>query len=311
MENIIDEHLWHEIVSPDAFSGEVRFMEPMKNYTSLRMGGPADIFASPEDVVSLKNMLSALKEKGIPFMPVGGGTNLLVRDGGIDGVVVSLRDFRRIEVIRDEKDNVMLFVEAGLPLQKLVSFAKENGYSGIEGLIGIPGSLGGAVSGNAGAFSYEIKDVLVSVTLMHRDGNLDKVDACDLGLGYRSSRIPEGSVILSAIIGLKKDIKEDVSKRMEDFLKEKRERQPIGELSAGCVFKNPEGAYAGKLIDEAGCKGMKVGDVEVSNVHANFFINKGDATASDFIKLMDNVREKVIGIFSIELEPEIRIVGRE
>jgi len=311
MKHVITEELWREIITPDIFSGEVMFDEPMKRHTYLKIGGHADVFASPMDVIFLKNMVVLLGRNGVPYMPVGGGTNILVRDGGIDGVVVSLSDFRRIEVIKEEGDGVTLFVESGFPLQKLVSFAKENGYSGIEGLIGIPGSLGGAITGNAGAFGYEIKDVLVSVTLMHQDGRLDKVDAGDLGFGYRSSTIPKSSVILSAIIRFKKDIKEDVSKRIEDFLKEKRERQPLGELSAGCVFKNPKGTYAGKLIDGAGCKGIRIGDVEVSNIHANFFINRGNATASDFIKLMDRVRENVIKTFSVELEPEIRIVGRE
>ena len=310
MQNIIDEHLWQEIISPDSFSGEVRFRETMKKHTSLKIGGLADVFASPQDAVSLKNMLILLEEKSIPFVPVGGGTNLLVRDGGIGGVVVSLRDFRRIEIVEEEKDLVTVFVESGVPLQRFVIFSKENGHSGIEGLVGIPGSVGGAIAGNAGAFGYEIKNVLVSVTVMHAGGKMDKMSAGELGLEYRASKIPTGSIILGANIKMRRDIKEDIAKRIDAFLREKRERQPISELSAGCVFKNPEGASAGRLIDEAGCKGMRIGDVEVSAVHANFFINRGNASASDFIRLMDEVRTKVISIFGVELEPEIRIVGR-
>lgn len=310
MQDIIDEHLWQEIISPDSFSGEVRFMEPMKKHTSLKIGGTADVFASPQDAVSLKNMLILLKEKSIPFVPVGGGTNLLVKDGGIDGVVVSLRDFRRIEIVKEENDLVSVFVESGVPLQRLVVFSREKGYSGIEGLVGIPGSVGGAIAGNAGSFGYEIKNVLVSVIVMHADGKMDKMSAGELGLEYRASKIPAGSIILGADIKMRRDIKEDITKRIDAFLREKSERQPISKLSAGCVFKNPEGASAGRLIDEAGCKGMRIGDVEVSAVHANFFINRGNASASDFIRLMDEVRTKVISIFGVELEPEIRIVGK-
>ena len=310
MQNIIDEHLWQEIISPDSFSGEVRFRETMKKHTSLKIGGLADVFASPQDAVSLKNMLILLEEKSIPFVPVGGGTNLLVRDGGIGGVVVSLRDFRRIEIVEEEKDLVAVFVESGVPLQRFVIFSKENGHSGIEGLVGIPGSVGGAIAGNAGAFGYEIKNVLVSVTVMHAGGKMDKMSAGELGLEYRASKIPTGSIILGANIKMRRDIKEDITKRIDAFLREKSERQPISKLSAGCVFKNPEGTSAGRLIDEAGCKGMRIGDVEVSAVHANFFINRGNASASDFIRLMDEVRTKVISIFGVELEPEIRIVGR-
>ncbi len=311
MQQIIDEHLWQKIISPDSFSGEVRFREDMKKHTSLKIGGPAEVLAFPQDVVSLKNMLTALKRKDIPFMTIGGGTNLLVRDGGIDGVVISLRDFRRIEPLREEDDLIPFFVETGVPLQKFVGFAKENGYSGIEGLVGIPGSVGGAIAGNAGSFGYEIKNVLVSVTAIYADGRLDKLNAGELGLEYRAAKIPAGSIILSANIRLRRDMKEDIAKRIDGFLREKRERQPLAEQSAGCVFKNPGVTYAGKLIDEAGCKGMRIGDVEVSTVHANFLINKGNASASDFIRLMDAVRARVMEVFGIELEPEIRIVGRD
>jgi len=310
MPDNIDKNLWQEIISPAGFSGEVLFGETMKKHTSLKIGGPADIFAFPQEVISLKNMLTTLKKKGIPSVPVGGGTNLLVRDGGIEGVVVSLRDCRRIEIIDEAQDLISLFVESGVPLQKLVSFTKENGFSGMEGLAGIPGSVGGAIAGNTGAYGYSMKGLIVSATVMHPDGRLDKLVAGELGLEYRASKIPAGSIILSANIKLRRDIKEDIANRMEGFLREKREKQPLSDLSAGCVFKNSEGASAGKLIDEAGCKGMRIGDVEVSSRHANFLINKGNASASDFLKLMDAVRTKVSSVFGVELEPEIKIVGR-
>ncbi len=306
----MNERLWEEIIPAGSFSGEVRFAEPMKDHTSLKIGGLADAYASPQDAVSLKNVLVQLRKKEIPFLVVGGGTNLLVKDGGVEGVVISLRNSRRIEFVKEEDGMVIFFVEAGAPLQKLVGFAKENGFSGMEGLVGIPGLLGGAIAGNAGAFGYEIKDVIQSVTAMHANGRLDRIDASELGFGYRTAKIPAGAVILSANIRFKKGEKADVEQRVDAFLREKREKQPISEHSAGCVFKNPQGASAGKLIDEAGCKGMRIGDVEISRVHANFFINKGNGTASDFMKLMDEVRKKVMTASGVELEPEIRIVGR-
>lgn len=311
MRNIIDKQLWQEIISPDSFSGEVKFKEPMKAHTYLQIGGPADIFACPRDTVSLENILAVLNEERIPFVTIGGGTNILVKDGGIYGAVISLKNFRRSDIAKEEKDMVMFFAESGTPLQKLVSFSKENGYSGIEGLVGIPGSVGGAIAGNAGAFGYSIKNSLVAVRMMNPDKGIYEMSASELGLEYRASKIPEDTVILSANMRLRKDVKEDVAKKINSFLKHKRETQPLSEMSAGCVFRNPEGASAGRMIDEAGCKGMRIGDVEVSRMHANFFINKGDAKASDFLKLMDEVKAKVASVFGIELEPEIRIIGRE
>ncbi|HBG93685.1 MAG TPA: hypothetical protein DDX12_09540 [Nitrospiraceae bacterium] len=307
---IVDERLWQKMISQESFSGEVKFMEPMKAHTYLQIGGEADVFACPQDTVSLENILAALNEERIPFVTVGGGTNILVKDGGIYGVVISLKNFRRSDIAKEEKDMVMFFAESGTPLQKLVSFSKENGYSGIEGLAGIPGSVGGAIAGNAGAFGYSIKNMLVSVRMTNPDKGIYEMSASELGLEYRASKLPEDTVILSANMRLRKDVKEDVAKRINSFLKRKRETQPLSEMSAGCVFKNPEGASAGRLIDEAGCKGMRIGNAEVSRMHANFFINKGNAKASDFLKLMDEVKKKVMKVFGTELEPEIRIMGR-
>jgi UDP-N-acetylmuramate dehydrogenase len=299
-----------DMFSDGSFKGEVKFMEPMKNHTSLRIGGPADVFAMPQDFISLINMHAALKRNKIPVFPLGGGTNILVRDRGMEGVVISSKSFRRIGVASRDSSYVYVTVEAGALLQRLVHYTKENGYSGIEGLAGIPGTVGGAISGNAGAFGCEIKDVLVSVEIMDTEGRIKKVRADQIGFRYRSSGILPGEFILSAEIKLTAGNTEEVSARIEDFLKVKKEKQPIWEPSAGCVYKNPSGQSAGKLIDEAGCKGMSVGDVEVSNLHANFFINKGGANASDFIRLMEKVAERVKRKFGILLEPEIKIVGR-
>jgi UDP-N-acetylmuramate dehydrogenase len=299
-----------DIFSKGVFKGEVKFMEPMKNHTSLRIGGPADVFAMPQDVLSLINTHAALKRNKIPVFYLGGGTNILVRDRGIEGVVVSSRSFRRIGVVSRDSSYVYVAVEAGALLQRLVQYTKENGYAGIESLAGIPGTVGGAISGNAGAFGCEIKDVLVSVEILDTEGKIKKVKADKIGFRYRSSGILPDEFILSAEIKLTAGNTEEVSSRIENILKIKKEKQPIWEASAGCVYKNPSGLSAGKLIDEAGCKGMSVGGVEVSNLHANFFINKGEANASDFIRLMEEVAGRVKEKFGILLEPEIKIFGR-
>ena len=300
-----------DIFSEGLVEGEVKFREPMRNHTSLRIGGPADIFAMPQDLSSLKNMHINLRRNKIPFFPLGGGTNILVRDGGIEGAVISLRSFRRTGVLSKDNKYAYLFAEAGTLLQRIVNFSKENGYSGVEGLAGIPGTVGGAIFGNAGAFGYEMKDVLISVEVMDIEGRIKRFKAEEINFGYRSTSISQNELILGAEIKLKKDEKEEVSAKVDDFLEKKREKQPLREPSAGCVFKNPAGLSAGKLIDEAGCKGIRIGDVEVSSIHANFFINKGEAKASDFIRLMEEVAHRVKERFGVVLEPEIKIVGRD
>ncbi len=300
-----------DILSGSFFEGELRFTEPMSRHTSLKIGGPADIYAAPQDIPSLINLLLNLKKNRLPVFAIGGGTNILVRDGGIEGAVVSLRSFKKIKTIKEEDGHMLVDVEPGVMLQKLLHFAKENGYAGIEGFAGIPGTVGGAIFGNSGAFGYEIKDVLNSVQLIDKEGNTKRVQSGAIPFGYRSSGIPPGRLIVGSEIKLKRDKKEEIAGRADNFLKIKRERQPLREPSAGCVFKNPEGASAGKLIEEAECKGLRVGDVEVSGVHANFFVNRGRAKASDFIKLMQVVSYRVKKNSGAVLEPEIRIVGRD
>lgn len=295
----------------DFFKGELKFNEMMSRHTSLKIGGPADIYAIPQDLISLRELLVELKRAQLPFYPLGGGTNLLIKDGGIQGAIVSLRFFRRIGILREDGIYIYLNIEAGAPLQRLVTMSAERGLTGVEGLVGIPGTAGGAICGNSGAFGYEMKDVVISADIMNDEGEITTYKAEDLQFKYRSSGVLPTSLIISAEIKLKKAEVNSVSAKIEEFLKTKREKQPIWEVSAGCVFKNPPGLSAGKLIDDAGCKGMRVGDVEVSNVHANFFINKGRAKASDFIKLMQKVSDTVRKKTKIILEPEIKIIGRD
>lgn len=300
-----------EIFDSGILKGDIKFDESMAAHTSLKIGGPVDIMISPEDPVSLKHVLLAAKRENIPVFILGSGTNLLVSDGGIEGIAVSLEAFRSIEFTKETDDrNAVLYVSSGVPLAMLVSLARKYGYSGIEALAGIPGSVGGSVSMNAGSFGTEIKDVITSVALMDMGGDITVLKRDELDFSYRSSNLPEGSIILSVNVRLKKDDPDKVIERTKDFLEKKKNTQPLGESSAGCVFKNPEGDAAGRLIDAAGCKGMKKGDVEVSAVHANYFINRGKASCADFIGLMETVRNKVQEHSGIVLEPEIKIVGR-
>ncbi|MEJ2685459.1 MAG: FAD-binding protein, partial [Candidatus Sulfobium sp.] len=199
------------------YKGDSLFGAPMKDHTSLAIGGAADILTSPEDPLSIRNLMVVLKREGIPFFPIGGGTNLLVRDGGIEGVVISVRAFNRIEVLQEYEGVVELFVEAGVPWQKLVNFCKEKGYSGIEGLTGIPGTVGGAICGNSGSFGREVKDVVASVVIMNSEGRLDRHNATDLGFSYRSSNIPESDIVMSANMRFRKDEAGAVAARTDRF----------------------------------------------------------------------------------------------
>jgi UDP-N-acetylmuramate dehydrogenase len=302
---------FEEVFSKMRFSGSVRFTEPMKNHTSLKIGGPADIFVTPQDPSSLKELLITLKREEIPYFPLGGGTNVLIKDEGINGAVISLKSLNSIEVHHEDETSVHINAQAGIPLQKLVAYSREKGFAGLEWLVGIPGLLGGAICGNAGAFGSEMKDVLLSVQLMDVNGVLNSFHKEDIHFGYRSSNISLKDIIVAGELRLRKDIRDNIVSRIDQFMREKRERQPIAEASAGCVFKNPPEMAAGKLIDDAECKGLSRGAIEVSRVHANFFINRGHGTASDFLRLMEEVSGRVKERFGIILEPEIKIVGRE
>jgi len=306
---MIDRQQWQETFE-GALRGEVNFGALMKEKTSLGIGGPCDVHVAVDEPVSLRNLIVGLKRMGLPYTTIGGGTNLLVRDGGIEGVAVSLKGMDRVEVLKEDDLGAELFVEAGVPLQRLVALCKARGYAGLEGLAGIPGTVGGAICGNAGSYGAEMKDVVVSVAVMDSGARLDRYAAGALGFGYRSSGLRATDIVLSANLRVRRDDPRQVALRTEMNLSEKKKTQPLAERSAGCVFKNPAGGSAGRLMEEAGCKGMRAGGIEVSGVHANFFINTGGGTAGDFMRLMEETNAAVRKRFGTVLEPEIRIVGR-
>jgi UDP-N-acetylmuramate dehydrogenase len=293
---------------------DMRFNEPMSAHTSLKIGGPADIALFP-DKPSLAELIKILTKEGIPYIVIGGGTNILVKDSGIDGAVIFTSKMNNIRQNTEHRtqntDTECILVQSGCSLQKVINLCVEEGLSGMEGLAGIPGSIGGAIVGNAGSFGCEIKDVVKSVNLLMADGDIKELSASDMGFQYRNAKIPFNSIILSATLLLKKDDPFEIKKKVAEFINEKKSKQPVSKPSAGCVFKNPKDIAAGRLIDDAGCKGMRVGGIEVSEMHANFFINTAKGTSDDFLKLMDMVSKKVKDKFGIVLEPEIRIIGKD
>ncbi len=285
--------------------GKILFDEVLAPYTSFRVGGPADILAVPEREEDLCALLEWAHGGGIPVMVLGGGYNLLVSDKGVRGLVVKLGSgFDRIDI-----EGVTITAGASAKLPVLVDTATSAGLSGLEGLTGVPGTVGGAVYMNAGTRFGYVEDTLQFVRAVHMTGARLKIEAGDLGLAYRESRIAEkGLVITEAVFRLREGSRDDIRARCAELL-ERRKLQPCTVGTAGSTFKNPPGGYAGKCIEEAGGKGMRVGGAEVSTMHANFFFNVDNATASDIRALITKVQEMVRERLGVELQTEVQIVG--
>jgi len=276
--------------------------EALSNYTTLRIGGAASFIAFPEDEQIL-NLLEVLKNEEYPFYIIGGGSNLLISDKGFKGVIINTKKMNKLYL-----DGFTLTVSAGVMLGRVVTFLAKRGLSGMEGLIGIPGTIGGVIKGNAGSFGYEIKDCLIECEIIDAQLKKKVLKKNQINFHYRSSGLPDNVIIGQAKFYLKES-NGLIFKKMIDFLKKKQLTQPLRAYSAGCVFKNPPGFSAGALIDKAGLKGLQVGNIMVSPIHANYFINLGNGKASDFLKLMEIVQNRVFKDFGIELQPEIKILG--
>jgi UDP-N-acetylmuramate dehydrogenase len=297
------------------FRGEIKKNEPLSRHTSFGIGGPADLFVSPSDRDDLITVLEEMHKQRLNYFILGGGTNLLVRDGGFRGVVVTLE---RMNVIRVEREYrsvggafAAVFAEAGASLPKLHAFAVDQGLTGLEFAVGIPGTVGGAVCMNAGTAAGEFGDVIESVTLVAPDGKYLARGRDEMGFGYRTANVPEGHFVLDARISLRRDDKEQIKARVKDLLDKRKQRQPMGFPSAGSVFKNPYEESAGKLIETAKLKGKTVGGAQVSERHANFIVNRGKATARDVLALMELVKQTVLEVHGVRLEPEIKIIGED
>ncbi len=290
--------------------GEVVLNAPMAELTTLRVGGPADVLVRPADLEDLRNLLGFLAERAVPCFVLGAGSNLVVRDGGIRGAVIQLGEpFRWIEPGEGSGGAARFAAGAGLSLRMLVRWAVDQGIAGFEALSGIPGTVGGAVAMNAGAWGTEIADRLAEVRLLAPDGTERVLGRHELRAGYRHMELPEGAVVVSAVFEGTPDDPEQVEARTREFYKRRRDTQPLHEPSAGSVFKNPPGEKAARLIEACGLKGVRVGDAEVSRRHANFIVNAGMATAGQVVSLMGMIRERVYVRHRVQLEPEVRIVG--
>lgn len=280
---------------------------PMKKYTSFRCGGNASVLVIPDCVETLKKIIDFCNLKSVKPLIIGNGSNLLVSDNGINGVVIKIgSDISKIELL----DETTIRCEAGASLKSLCMFALENSLSGLEFAYGIPGTLGGAVYMNAGAYGGEMKDVLVSTTHIDSNGEFGELTQENLKLVYRGSAYTDNNyTIVSAVMKLKKADKKDIKESMDEKLQKRKDKQPLEYGSAGSTFKRPTGYFAGALIEQSGLKGYTVGGAQVSEKHAGFVINKDNATATDVINLIRDVQKIVYEKHGVKLETEVKIIG--
>lgn len=284
----------------------VRFDEPMSRRTTLKIGGPADAMFLPESVDELQAVIRACAERGIPMLAIGSGSNLLVRDRGIRGVVIATRNLRRLERTGD----TTVEVEAGVSTGKVLSMTTKWELGGVEFLGGVPGSVGGGMIMNAGTYLGEFKDVTAEVVSVRlADGALIRRDNAACGFVYRGSDLPASELVAAATLELSPRPRADIEADVAGLRQRRKEREPSGVHNSGSTFKNPSGDYAGRLIETAGCKGLRVGGAECSPKHANWLVNTGGATAADLLELIELVRGKVAEMHGVDLVLEIKVVG--
>ena len=285
--------------------GEVRFKEPLSFHTSLRIGGPADIFVVPQDVDDIRHALRFAEREQLAVAVIGGGNNLLVKDRGVRGVVLRLEGcLGRAEFHGEEA-----IAGAGVSLSALIREAAAANLGGIECLVGIPATIGGALAMNAGTPDGWIGDFVSAVYFLHPDGTIGEFKPAAGSFTYSAFEAPEGAVLVGCRLRLHRRPMAEIQKDIRQRLKLKKATQPLALASAGCVWKNPPRDIAARLIEKCGLKGKRVNGAEISSKHANFIVNRGGGTAADILALMDLTRERVHHQFGITLEPEIRMVG--
>lgn len=288
--------------------GEERVLtdEPMSRHTTFRIGGPADFFLLPVSYEETGKILKVCREEHMPYFFLGNGSNLLVSDNGYRGVIIQM--YRNMNQIQVEGEQIR--AQAGALLSGIAAAAKNESLEGFEFAGGIPGTLGGAVVMNAGAYGGELKDVLKEATVMTQEGEILTIPVEELAMGYRTSIVrTKGYLVLEAVIALKKGEPEEIRGRMRELTEKRTGKQPLEYPSAGSTFKRPEGHFAGKLIMDCGLRGYNVGGAKVSEKHCGFVINAGGATARDVRDLMDDVTDKVREKFGVTLEPEVKFLG--
>ena len=281
--------------------------ESMKKHTTFRIGGNADYFLIPENTSELQSAIKICRANNIPYFILGNGSNILVSEKGIVGDVISTVKINTIEVYEDT-----IYAQAGAKLSKTASIAAENSLSGFETLSGIPGTVGGAVFMNAGAYGGEIKDVALEVYAIDENGNEKTFSNSECNFGYRSSVFSSGEYIITgAKFRLRTKDKDEITAQMRDYAERRRDRQPLSFPSAGSTFKRPEGYFAGKLIQDSGLRGFAIGGAAVSEKHCGFVVNTGNATCSDVVNLIDYIKKCVYEKFGVMLHEEVRIIGRK
>lgn len=288
-------------------NGQLRLSEPMKNHTTFRIGGPADYFVTPAGEEELALAVQLCREYELPYYVIGNGSNLLVSDRGFRGVIFCIG--KGMSAIELEGSDV-LKAQAGASLARCASQAAANSLSGLEFAGGIPGTAGGAVMMNAGAYGGEMRDTILWARILWENGKIEKLSKEELQLSYRHSILAERpGIVLETAFLLKKDDREKILERMNDFNQRRREKQPLDYPSAGSTFKRPEGYFAGKLIMDAGLRGFRIGDAMVSEKHCGFVVNAGEATAEQVKELMEEVDRIVFEKAGVHLTPEVRFVG--
>ena len=283
--------------------GRIRFDASLEAYTSFKIGGPADVLVEPADVEDVRRLVSRASAARIPIFVLG-GTNLLIRDGGIRGIVVSLSKLRGIH----EEPGAVLYAEGGVGMPTLIGHAIRRSLSGLEWAAGIPGTVGGCLVMNAGTRLGEMKDAVKAVRLITMKGELRDLPASSIPFQYRRAGLPKG-IVVGVWLQLRQGLRGEIERVVKDYLHYRKDTQPLTMPSAGCVFKNPPGDSAGRLLEAAGLKGARVGDAEVSMKHGNFIVNRGHASAADVIQLIGKVRQTIKRKAGVRLDLELKIVG--
>lgn len=300
------------------FDGEVLFNEPLAKHSTMKVGGPAEVFLKPRSLEAIAFAAHLAEENGIPVYFHGGGSNTLVRDGGLRGFVISTFGvLKKCDVVEQAADHVDIFCESGASLPQLLVTALMHGAADLAPLVGIPGSVGGAILMNAGTPQREVKDVVRSITVLTKEGLEETISREKLIFNYRSLQLPRTHFVLNALFRLQDLMAtEDVKNLYRQFQQKRMEKQPLTQPSLGCIFKNPQpegkkkqGPSAGQLIDEAGLKNVRVGGARVSPRHANFIVNEGEANAKDILSLISLIKDKVRQTSGVMLETEIKIIG--
>jgi len=292
--------------------GKLLFNVPLSRHTSLKVGGYADIMVYPAGLEELLNIIRYSTGQAIPYFILGAGTNLLVRDGGIRGMVIKLtRSFRKITLMQTNGDQLSLQAEAGASLRRLLAVCLDKELAGLEITSGIPGSLGGAWAMNAGAQGKEMGDVTEAITLLTPQGVVEEKQSPGIAFSYRKLHLAPGTVILKGLLRVRRGSRDTLMSAVEEISRRRWETQPLSLPSAGSVFKNPPGHAAGKLLEQAGFKGRLAGRAQVSEKHANFIVNLGGARAKDILTLMEIMQRGVYEETGIELEPELQVVGED